>query len=121
VKIIAEIVISLKMLEKVKTFHGRLKLNNVHIDITETGVKTILNDYGIYNDVYRGHKKRLKDLVLAVEEEIESRVLISYFSPRRRKRKNSQDEFCRRPQSGYLLPWNNHTQNARKNESRRGR
>eukprot|EP00345_Euplotes_harpa_P008869 CAMPEP_0168351476 /NCGR_PEP_ID=MMETSP0213-20121227/21895_1 /TAXON_ID=151035 /ORGANISM="Euplotes harpa, Strain FSP1.4" /LENGTH=61 /DNA_ID=CAMNT_0008362337 /DNA_START=1 /DNA_END=182 /DNA_ORIENTATION=+ len=32
VKIIADIVISLRQLERVKSFHGRLKLNNIHID-----------------------------------------------------------------------------------------
>jgi hypothetical protein len=54
VKIIADLVISLKMLEKIKSFHGRLKLNNVHID---KSFKVKLNDYGIYNEIYRGHRK----------------------------------------------------------------
>lgn len=54
VKIIADIVISLRVLEKAKTFHGRLKLNNVHMD---NSFKVKLNDYGIYNDIYRGHQK----------------------------------------------------------------
>lgn len=53
-KIISEIVVSLKMLEKIKSFHGRLKLNNVYVT---KDFKVKLNDYGIYNDVYRGHKK----------------------------------------------------------------
>lgn len=53
-KIIAEIVISLKILEKMKSFHGRLKLNNVHID---KSLNVKLNDYGIYNEIYRGHRK----------------------------------------------------------------
>ena len=42
------------MLEKIKSFHGRLKLNNVHID---KKLKVKLNDYGIYNEIYRGHRK----------------------------------------------------------------
>jgi hypothetical protein len=42
------------VLEKAKTFHGRLKLNNVHMD---KSYKIKLTDYGIYNDIYRGHKK----------------------------------------------------------------
>lgn len=55
-KIIADIVISLKILEKNKLFHGRLKMNNVHMD---KSYKTRLTDYGLYNDIYRG-SKRLK-------------------------------------------------------------
>ena len=46
--------ISLRQLEKAKSFHGRLKLNNVHID---KSFKVKLNDYGIYNDIYRGSRK----------------------------------------------------------------
>lgn len=52
---------SLRTLEKAKSFHGRLKLNNIHVDINEDNINLKLNDYGIYNDVYRGHRKIVKN------------------------------------------------------------
>lgn len=64
-KIIAEIVIGLKLLEKAKSFHGRLKLNNVYID---KGYRIKMNDYGIYNEVYRGHKKGTNSDINSVEK-----------------------------------------------------
>lgn len=42
-------------LQKAKSFHGRLKLNNIHID---KSFKIKMNDYGLYNDIYRGFKKK---------------------------------------------------------------
>lgn len=53
VKIVAQILMCLLKLQKVKSFHGRLKLNNIHIDKT---FKIQMNDYGLYNDIYRGFK-----------------------------------------------------------------